>query len=237
MAKKFAALSLLALTGMAQAAVIPAGLQAGITTTQVANWGWSECARTGSDTYNVTIASIVSSCNKGYVGMAVWDKAANTFAIAGFGERAVVTTPIYDDYNGDDFATTQNWSNGLNWYLTSDQGSGSWGFTTSHQTALYSADVNLENGLNNFLGAGETETELAAGLSFHVGYGFLNGGWAFNPDGNSQTYLYSDNYERVFFTADANAATVPLPPTIALMGLGLAGLVATRRRRAGKAAA
>lgn len=157
--------------------------------------------------------------------MGIWDASLGVYGVVGIGDLNVVMSITYANYQGDDNGTVQNWSNGLNWYRTS--GNGSWGFSTSGQTALYSADINLQNGFNSYDPYGTIETELAAGLSYHVGSdGNFSNGWAYNTDGNHFTGISSGD-QRVFWTANK----VPEPASMALLGMGLLAVVATRRKK------
>lgn len=213
----------------AQAGVIPFGIQTNVTNATVSSWGWTECARS-SLTGNAAVAPILSACNLGYMAMGVWDASLGVYGVIGIGVRDMVTAITYADYTGDDNGTTQNWSNGLNWYRTASFGS--WGFTTSSQTALNSADINLVNGLQNEDSIGTNEIELAAGLSLHLdAAGNFHDGWAYNPDGNTFTSIYENGDQRVFWTTNAVANPVPTSSTVAILGLGLVLLGMSRRRK------
>lgn len=166
-------------SNQAFAAVIPSGIQSDLTLAQIQSWGWTECSRSDANTITST-SGVINACNSGtHLMMALWDSSKGLFGIAGAGEFDVVTAITYDNYfsasyggfSDDDATSLNNWSNGLNWYRTA--GYGSWGFTTISSVALYSADINLNNGLNDYSFAGNSISELdlgdlAKGLSFHI---------------------------------------------------------------------
>lgn len=223
--KKVIGMAIMAACGIASAATMPSGIQTNVSQAQVSNWGWTECSRTGA-TQAVSMATVLSACQGSYLAMGVWDASANAYGVVGMGEWDVVSKILYADHTGDDRGTTQNWSNGLNWYRTATYGS--WGFTTAKETALNTADTNLYNGLNNPYSTGTVETTLAAGLSFHVNNGNLTSGWAFNATGLNHTDMTPSD-QRVFWVA--NVAAVPEPTSIALFGLGALALMRRRSRK------
>lgn len=206
----------------AYAVYIPYGLQSGVSQAIVDSWGWTEIHRSAGDSPQ-SEAAIVAAATGNYLMMGVWDIATQQYVILGAGETAAVTAITYNNYTEDNNGNyNPNWSNGLNWYRTAT--SGSWGFTTIGETELNSADIFLLNGLQSQ--NGNTESSLAAGLSYHTSGGNLTSGWAYNATGNDWTSLYSGK-ERVFFTV--NASVPDSGATAGLLGLALASIVAGRR--------
>ncbi|WP_306391855.1 PEP-CTERM sorting domain-containing protein [Telluria beijingensis] len=175
-----------------------------------------------------SVSTVLASCQGDYLAMGVWDASLGSYGVVGMGDWSVVSKVLYSDHFGDNNGTTQNWSNGLNWYRTS--GAGSWGFTTAGETALNTADVNLNNGFGNAYGGGTDERTLAAGLSFHVNNGNLISGWAYNPTGSNFTFIEGAD-QRVFWVANSNTAAISEPGSIALLGIGALALIRRRNRR------
>lgn len=226
--KHLAFVALLAGSSFATAAVIPSGIQTSVSNVQIANWGWTECSRTGAYA-NVSTATVLSACQGDYLAMGIWDSSLGAYGVVGIGERAIVTKVLYTDSQGDDNGTIQNWSNGLNWYRTSSYGS--WGFTTARETALSTADLNMSNGLNSYDQVGTIETTLAAGLSYHLGgTGDLVAGWCYNPTGSNFQCMESSD-QRVFWVANKSQADVPEPTSLALLGIGALALARRRTRK------
>ena len=215
--------STLMISSASYADVIPYGIQTNVSDAQIVDWGWSECHRSTSNA-GVAESTVTNNCAGGYLARGIWDESRGEYGVIGVGLYDVVTDQTYTDFHGDGTGTVQNWSNGLNWYRTVI--SGSWGFTTSGQTALNTADVNLQNGLNSYDTVGTIETDLAAGLTFHTNGGYIQAGYAYNPDGYTFTRL-TDEDQRVFWAVNE----VPTPAAVWLFGSGLIGLIGIARRK------
>lgn len=215
---KIIAAASLALPLIAQAGVIPSGIQSNITTATTTSWGWTECHRSGAGA-SVAISTIMTACKGDYLMMG-YTTNATTYAILGAGAYGVVTKITQP---GTGYANLNNWSNGLNFYRTS--GNGSWGFTTNSHVYLSSADVFLSGGLQNY--AAGAETVAARGLSFHANGPSVTSGWGYNLTG-AQFVSMSNPGQRVFLTY--TETKLPEPGVLLLLALGAAGFAASRRR-------
>jgi hypothetical protein len=195
-----------------QAALIPFGLQSGVTQAELDTWGWTEIHRSSS-IVSVAESPIVTAADQEYLMMGVWDDNANIYAILGAGETSAVTAITSSSYT--DVEST-NPSNGLNFYRTSTEGA--WGFSTNVDTDLHSAD--------RFLSHAPGETSVSKGLSFASKNGSLDAvGYGFNATGSDFTELDNNRYERVFFKANS----IPEPTSFVMFGITLLGF--SRRRR------
>jgi hypothetical protein len=216
--------SVLSVSALANAGLIQAGIQTSVTQGVVDSWGWTECHRSNSNVAsNAFKSQIETSCDGDYVMMGAWDASLGKYGVIGSGEANAVFQDTHANYQSDDINNTlDNWSNGLNWYRTTNYGS--WGFTTGSYTTLSSADVSL--GTNGH-----------KGLSWHLHGGTcstssmcndLGSGWAYSSTGNSRDYLYSAGDQRVFWTT---SVSVPEPSTLAIFALGMIGLASRRFKK------
>ncbi len=224
----FGVLTLILANSAFASVILPAGMQTNVTQATVDSWGWSECHRSGTNTY-VSQASVHSACSGEYVAMAIWDADESNYGVVAAALAGSVLSYNAITYQDDDSVSGPfgTYDNGVYWYQTS--GSGSWGFSTTGQTALHTADVNLDNGINQYDSYGVQETIAAAGLSFHVRGAGLSGGWAWNETGYDHEYMHTRD-SRVFWAFDVES--VPEPSVIALFAAGLFGIGVARVRKA-----
>lgn len=214
---------------VASAAIIPVGIQAGVSQTELNSWGWTEIHRSRASD-NSSTGSLLSRAAGDYLMMGVWDRSLREYAILGAGETSIVTAITAGHYTQARGALN-NWSNGINFYRTSS--TGAWGFTSNDSIYLNTFDIVLNNGSNQYGNANDIG-DPARGLSFYThNQTAFGGSGSYNPSGVNLVYLNSTRYERVFFTASADApATAPEPASLLIFaGLAACGGVAVWRRK------
>jgi hypothetical protein len=197
-------------SGMAQAAYMPVGVQTNVSTSQVAAWGWTTCYSDPGSNYSGSgnLATIAAGCTGKYMMLADYVTGSNYGILAAAAKADVML-------NTGDYNNVTHTANGSEWYYSPNW---SWGFTELGNTvSRNSCDTNLA-GWNG---------PVTVGSCWHTYNGGLSSGWGFN-NGSGWTYTYN----RVILMADElDTAKVPEPGSLAVLGLGLACLLAARARR------
>jgi hypothetical protein len=205
----FAALAAALTVTSAQATptYLPVGAQSNVSLATITGGGWTQCY---SAAFATTIGNngetVLNQCTDTYLMMAGRETGSSNFlALA----AALRSDAITDTGSG---TQVTHVANGASWYYSSNW---SWGFTAlGDAVELNSCDYGNSSPLSICL---HTQS--------------LYGGYRINDLVGLND---STAYEKVFFQASADG-NVPVPGSIALLGLGLVGLsIAQRRSSASK---
>ena len=213
--KKIIGLAMLMASGVANAGVIPFGVQNDVSFDQVSNdWGWSLC-HVSNYGGSVAIADMFSSCNGDYVMLGAALEGSDTIDTLAAALFTDVTT--YTAHN----VTTS--SNGAEWYFNAySMGFAGLGDAINQNTAD-TAGANERDRLS-------WHTSLVSGSwsqSSAVAPLYVHNGWR---SGDNTNIYAGTGWNRLVFTF--NSASVPAPAPLALFSLGLIGLAFGRKKKA-----
>lgn len=191
--------------GAVQAAYMPIGPQTNIALSTVLNGGWTQCySATMAAPIGINASQVLSECTGDNLMMAGRETGSDSFLVLAAGD---LVSTIFDTGNTNNTHVV----NGSKWWFSGNEWS--WGFT----------------GLNNSVQ--NNSCNLASGptsMCLHTYDQY--GGYRINDIGGLNDSI---QYEKVFFVSSAvDPVNVPEPTSIALLGLGLFGFAAVRRKSA-----
>ncbi len=199
----------LSLSHVAQAGVVPVGVQNDINfSTVTADWGWTLCHRSNYGS-SVSIADMFGTCNGSYVMLAG--------ALSSSNKIDTLAAALFSDVTAYTSVNTTRTSNGAQWYFNGySMGFAGLGDMIS-QTTADTAGLNERDRLSWHTSMSAGYWNQNSALSpLHV-----YNGWR---SGSNYSIYEGTEWERLVFTYNAPKNDIPEPSTLAIFGLTLVAL-------------
>ncbi|MES2535169.1 MAG: PEP-CTERM sorting domain-containing protein [Pseudomonadota bacterium] len=188
----------------AHALYLPSGPQTNVSLSTVLEGGWTQCyAQTMSVGIGSQAQNVLTGCNGDFLMMAGRQTGSDSFLV-------LAAADLDETIFNTGATSITHLANGSNWWFSNNW---SWGFTAANDTVSnFSCDTS------------NSPTSMCLHTLDNVGGYRINSLTGLNG---------SADYEKVFFMAsNADVSAVPEPTSIALLGLGLLGFAAARRKSA-----